>query len=122
MAGDNISDQPANPITDHEAQHVLAHTRATDADRELHDIITGAYNTATNARSRLQRISDEIEQRAAAAETTTDTPTGTAEFHKFLVSKQKDIINILTDSAADAATRRQRLAELTYPATIGQTP
>jgi hypothetical protein len=122
MAGDNTSNQPASPITGREAQYVLAHTQATDADRELHDITTGAYNTATNARSRLQRISDEIEQRATAADTTTDTPTGTAEFHKFLISKQKDIINVLTDSAADATARRQRLAELTYPATTRQTP
>lgn len=122
MAGDDTSDQPANLIAGYEAKQVLAHSQATDADRELNDIISGAYQTAADARSRLQRISDEIEQRAAAAETTTDTPTGTAEFHKFLVNKQKDIINILTDSVADAATRRQRLAELTYPATSGQTP
>ena len=116
MAGAARSNDPPGSITAREALLVDHHAGNTQLDRQLSEIIVGAHENVLNSSARLRHIADEIERLAASPETLpTDTAMGAAEFHRFLIAKQKEIVNIIEDAVADAAARRERLARLSYP-------
>lgn len=113
MAGQ--SSEPSGSIPEHEDRLVARNAKISAADRELEDIITGAYENAVNSKARLTRISEEIEQRAAAQESLPDdSPMVGRELHQFLLAKQQEIAKIITDAAADAAARRDRLRQVSF--------
>lgn len=113
MAGQNSD--PSGTIPEHEDRLVARNAKSSAADRELEDIISGAYENAVNSKARLTRISEEIEQRAAAQESLPeDSPMVGRELHQFLLAKQREIAKIVSDAATDATTRRDRLRQLNF--------
>lgn len=109
--------EPADtPLGQHEDRLVSTSAESSAADGELAEIARGAHTETLNYRARLERISNEIEQRVQQQDpTTVKSPVETSEFHQFLLAKQRQIVRILTEATSDAETLRQRLAGLNYP-------
>lgn len=82
----------------------------TDADRELSTVVAGAYATATDAIRRLETIHVEIA--AAVTEHGVGTPAEGREFARFLLDKQRELVDIVTAAKADAATKVSALQQL----------
>jgi Domain of unknown function (DUF4226) len=77
-----------------------------EADRELADAVAGAHTAATEAIRRLDAVGAEIESAVSRhAALAGDTAVGTREFARYLIAKQREIIDIVTRARADAAAK-----------------
>jgi len=81
-----------------------------DADRELCAVVAGAYATATDAIRRLETIRAEIA--AAVSEQGVGTPAEGRAFARFLLDKQRELVDIVTAAKADAAAKAAALKQL----------
>ena len=81
-----------------------------DADRELSAIVAGAYATATAAIRRLEAIRAEIA--AAVSGQGVGTPAEGRAFARFLLDKQRELVDIVTVAKADAAAKASSLQQL----------
>jgi hypothetical protein len=82
----------------------------TDADRELSAVVAGAYATATGAIRRLEKIHAEIA--AAVTEHGVGGPAEGREFARFLLDKQRELVDIVTVAKGDAAAKASSLQQL----------
>jgi len=83
------------------------------ADHQLADIVSGAHTIATGAIRRLDTVAAEIESAVQRkAELAEDTALGAREFSRFLIAKQREIIDIVTEAKANAAAKTVVLREL----------
>lgn len=80
-----------------------------DADRELSEVIAGAYATATAAIRRLEEINSDID--AVAADPIGTAPQG-REFARDLLSRQRELLDIVSAAKADVATKVTALQQL----------
>lgn len=83
-----------------------------DADAELAAVVSSAYATATDAIRRLEAIGAEVE--AAVANHTAAAPVEGREFARFLIDRQREVIDILTAARADADANAIALQELLH--------
>ena len=83
-----------------------------DADRELSALVSGAYATATAAIGRLETIHAEIA--AAVGGQGVGTPAEGRTFARFLLDKQREILDIVTAARADADAKVSALQQLSY--------
>ena len=81
-----------------------------DADRELSVAVAGAYATATAAIRRLEAIRAEIA--AAVSGQGVGTPAEGRAFARFLLDKQRELVEIVTVAKADAAAKASALQQL----------
>ena len=81
-----------------------------DADRELSAVVAGAYATATDAIRRLEAIQAEIA--AAVTGQGVGTPAEGRAFARFLLDKQRELVDIISDAKADAAAKVSALEQL----------
>ena len=82
------------------------------ADRELFAVVAGAYATATRAIRRVEAIRDEIA--AALSAQSLGTPAQGRAFARFLLDKQREILDIVTAAGADADAKVSALQQLSY--------
>ena len=80
------------------------------ADRELSAVVAGAYATATRAIRRVEAIRDEIA--AALSAQSLGTPAQGREFARFLIDKQRELVDIVTAAKADVAAKVSALQQL----------
>ena len=83
-----------------------------DADRELAAVVAGAYATATDAIRRLATIRAEIA--AAVSGHSVGTPAEGRWFARFLLDKQRELVDIVTAAKVDAAAKVSALQPLSY--------
>ncbi len=81
-----------------------------DADRELSGVVAGAYAAATDAIRRLEAIRAEIA--AAVSGQGVGTPAEGRAFARFLLDKQRQILDTVTAAKADAAAKVSALQKL----------
>ncbi|MFV8176904.1 DUF4226 domain-containing protein [Mycolicibacterium peregrinum] len=113
MAG--VPGDSSAAISGHEDRLAARNNALAASDRELGDIITGAYEHALNSQTRLTQIAEEIERGATSHNEIAGDPATTMEFHRFLLAKQKEIARIVQEAVKDATNRRDRLNQLHYP-------
>jgi hypothetical protein len=93
---------------------LAARDRATaDADRVLADTVLGAHTATVAAADRLDAIAAEIDdcvrnQSAFAV----DTSLGAREFQKFLITRHRELVAIVTEAQRDDAARATLLESL----------
>lgn len=80
------------------------------ADRELSAVVAGAYVTATDAIRRVETIRAEIA--AAVSGQSVGTPAEGRAFARFLLDKQRELVDIVTAAKADAAAKVSALQQL----------
>ncbi|HEY5149646.1 MAG TPA: DUF4226 domain-containing protein [Mycobacterium sp.] len=81
-----------------------------DADRELSAAVAGAYATATDAIRRLETIRAEIA--AAVSGQGVGTPAEGRAFARFLLDKQRELVDIVTAAKAEVAAKVAALQQL----------
>ena len=92
---------------------LAARTRdLADADAELSAVITGAHLAAVEAIRRIEAVQSEIE--AAVAQHTGDTPAHGREFARFLLDKQRELVDLVTAAKSDAAAKTAALQGLLH--------
>lgn len=89
------------------------HNMIGEADRILADTLAGAHAIAVAAVAHLDRIEAEVQ---AAVDTqdelALDTAAGALELQRFLSRKQREIAAVVSDSVADADSKRAVLEAL----------
>lgn len=89
------------------------HAAVSEADQLLADAVTAAHAITVSALERLGRIETEIETAAAApAEFAPDSPAGALEFQRFLLSKQREIVAVVSEASDQAAAKTAVLQQL----------
>ncbi|MGV9798810.1 DUF4226 domain-containing protein [Mycobacterium sp. NPDC003449] len=83
------------------------------ADRSLAAAVLSAHSTSIEGKAKLATLQQSIED-AVNRQTALDTPMGAREFQKFLLSKQKEIIEVVATADLDDKSKAQILAGLTY--------
>ncbi len=85
----------------------------TEADRALAAAVTAAHTATVEAVRRLDAIAADIESAVAGQDALAlDTPAGTHEFHRFLLAKQQEIVDIVSAAVADGEAKSAALQEL----------
>jgi len=82
------------------------------ADRELFAVVAGAYAAATDAIRRVETIRAEIA--AAVSGQGVGTPAEGRVFARFLLDKQRELVDIVTTAKADAAAKASAIQHLSY--------
>lgn len=91
-----------------------------EADRTLATAVLSAYSKSVAGKEKLEALQQSIED-AVQRQTALDTPMGAREFQKFLVSKQREIIDTVVEADLDDKTKREILSSLyTLSSTPGQ--
>jgi len=80
------------------------------ADRELADTVAAAHAVATGAIRRLDAVAAEIE--SAVAHEPVESTLEAHEFARFLIAKQREVIDIVTEARAAADARAVELRQL----------
>jgi predicted RNA methylase len=96
------------------------HAAANDADRALVEALSGAHAATVEGLRRLDAIEADIESALARQDTMAlDTPAGAHHFHRFLLAKHREIIDVVAQTAADGEAKAAVLQGLLdrYPAT-----
>lgn len=104
-------------------QAVLAdqYRSAAKADQVLADVVRGGYAGTVATRRRLDTIAAEIAARVEdSIGSAVSTPLGMREMQRFLISKQRELIAVVTDARQDAAARHELLESL--PARYSRSP
>ena len=82
------------------------HAAVTDADRALAEAVTAAHTVTVESLRRLDAIEADIDSAVANQEMLAlDTPAGAAEFHRYLLAKHREIIDIVSQAAADGEAK-----------------
>jgi hypothetical protein len=81
-----------------------------EADRELSAAVAGAYASATDAIWRLETIRAELA--AAVSGQSVETPAEGRAFARFLLDKQRELVDIVAAAKSDAATKVTALQQL----------
>ena len=103
------SNEPMSVGAIQSKQSALAsqHGAAADADRVLAEALASAHAATRESLRRLDAIAEEIERAATGrAGLAVDTPIGAREFHKFLVTKQREIAAVVADAHALSHAKR----------------
>lgn len=88
-------------------------TALSDADRRLAEVVAGAHAVAVAALERLNSIQAEIDTAVAVpAAFAMDTPAGALEFQRFLLSKQHEIVAVVSRAADEAEAKAAALQQL----------
>jgi hypothetical protein len=82
-----------------------------EADRTLSEAVLNAYSNTVAGKQKLSSLQQSIED-AVNRQTSLDTPMGAREFQKFLLSKQKEIIDVVNSADLDDKSKREILAGL----------
>jgi hypothetical protein len=86
---------------------------ATEADRALAEVVAGAHAAAVEALRRLDEIEADIESVVAHQDTLAlDTPAGARELQRFLIVKQREIVAIISATAAEDEAKKAVLEGL----------
>ncbi|CAN5375621.1 hypothetical protein BH09ACT8_BH09ACT8_05750 [soil metagenome] len=96
------------------------HADVNEADRALAEVLVGAHAATVEGLRRLDAIETAIESALAEQDLLAlDTPAGAHEFHRFLLAKHREIIDIVAQTAADGDAKAAALQGLLgrYPAT-----
>ncbi len=85
----------------------------SEADNRLAEVVAAAHAVAVTALERLNRIQAEIDTAAAASTAfAIDTPAGALEFQRFLLSKQHEIVAVVSQAAEEAEAKTAALQDL----------
>lgn len=118
-----MSEQPGPSVAAaRERQLALAgrHGAAAEADRVLAETLAGAHAAARESIRRLDSIAEQIDRAVVhQAELCVDTPMGAREFHKFLVTKQREIAAVVADARDFDHAKRAVLENLREQYTHG---
>jgi Domain of unknown function (DUF4226) len=105
---------PSDPAVDPRPGALLErHRTVAAADQVLADVLIAAHATTTTALRRL----DEIEADLQAVvdnqnELGLDTPAGVRELQRLLSAKQRQIVSVVSDAAAEGDAKKAALQEL----------
>jgi hypothetical protein len=88
-------------------------SQVADADRSLAEAVLNAHANAVAGQQKLTTMQQSIED-AVTKQTALDTPVGAREFSKFLLSKQKDLLDLATNAHLDDKSKAAILAGLAY--------
>lgn len=86
-------------------------SKAAAADRQLVEAVMDATSNTDAGKRKLAALQQSIED-AVERQTTLDTPMGASEFQKFLLTKQKEIIDVIEQADLDDKSKREILAGL----------
>jgi hypothetical protein len=95
------------------------HAAVAEADRGLSDALAAAHTVTVESLRRLDAIEADIDAAVAHQDTLgLDAPAGAKEFHRFLLAKHREIIDIVATAAAEAESKKAVLQGLlaNYPA------
>ena len=82
------------------------HAAANEADRALAEALAGAQAATVEGLRRLDAIEADIESALAQQDgLALDTPAGAHQFHRFLLTKHREIIDIVAQTAADGEAK-----------------
>jgi 3-keto-L-gulonate-6-phosphate decarboxylase len=100
-------------IQDRQAALLAQHSAVSDLDHVLREALAGAHAVTVEGLSRLDTIAQEIDSAVQnQAALALDTPVGRREFQKFLVSKQQEIVAVVTEARALDEAKRAVLQAL----------
>lgn len=89
------------------------HITVAEADHALAEALTAAHSATVEAVQRLDAIAADIESAVAQQDAfALDTPAGAREFHRFLIAKHREIIDIVSVTAADSQSKSMALQQL----------
>ncbi|MCV7226220.1 DUF4226 domain-containing protein [Mycolicibacterium komossense] len=94
------------------------HAGLTEADRALAEAVAAAHAATVEGLRRLDTIEADIESAVAQQDMLAlDTPAGAHQFHRFLLAKHREIIEIVSQTAANAESKTAVLQSLSgnYP-------
>ncbi|GAT07706.1 DUF4226 domain-containing protein [Mycolicibacterium novocastrense] len=86
-------------------------SKVAEADRTLAAAVLNAFSNTVEGKQKLAVLQQSIED-AVNRQTALDTPMGAREFQKFLLSKQKEIIDVVAEADLDDKSKREILAGL----------
>jgi vacuolar-type H+-ATPase subunit H len=111
-----MSEQPGPSVAAaRERQSALAgqHGAATEADRVLAETLASAHAAVRESIRRLDSIAEQIDRAVLhQADLSIDTPMGAREFHKFLLTKQREITAVMADAREFDHSKRVVLENL----------
>ncbi len=86
-------------LRERQSQLAGRHATAAGADRVLAEVLAGAHAAMRESVRRLDAIAEEIELAVVRqARLAVDTPLGASEFRRFLLAKQREIADVVTDA------------------------
>lgn len=89
------------------------HGAAAGADRALAEALSSAHAATVEGLRRLDAIAAEIDRAVAnQAAIGLDTPMGAREFQKFLIAKQREIFEVVSETRELAAAKKAVLEKL----------
>lgn len=115
-SGDNDAPQEgkaAEAIKKLESALKDQNSTVASADRTLAAAVLSAHSNSVEGKAKLATLQQSIED-AVNRQTALDTPMGAREFQKFLLSKQKEIIDVVAQADLDDKSKREILAGLSY--------
>jgi hypothetical protein len=98
------------------------HAGVADTDRALAGALTAAHTATVEGLRRLDAIEADIESAVAGQDALAlDTPAGAHQFHRFLLTKHREILDIVSATAADSEAKKIELQGLLtqYAAALG---
>lgn len=102
------------------------HAGVTEADRALSEALAAAHAATVEGLRRLDAIEAAIDSAVAQQDALAlDTPAGAHQFHRFLLAKHREIIDVVSQTAADGEAKAAVLQGLltTYlPSPTSSTP
>ncbi len=85
-----------------------------EADRRLAAALAAAYASTLGALERLDRIEAEIESAVAAPRAfASDTTAGARELQRFLIAKQREIVEVIAEAAEQSELKAASVQQLT---------
>jgi len=114
--------QSIGTIGERQAALSRQHEVAADTDRALAEALASAHAAAVESLRSLDAIAAEIDRAVAnQAAIGLDTAIGAREFQKFLIAKQRQILDVVADAHEFASTKKALLQKLTahYTASAG---
>lgn len=86
-------------------------SKVAESDRTLAEAVLNAYSNTVAGKQKLSSLQQSIED-AVTRQTALDTPMGAREFQKFLLGKQKEIIDVVTSADLDDKSKQSILTGL----------
>lgn len=116
MTNESMPEQAGSSLGAVQArQSALAgrHGAASDADRELAEVLASAHAATRESVRRLDAIAEEIDRAdLQRGNLGADTPMGARELHRFLVDKQREIARVVSDARELGRAKRAVLERL----------
>jgi Domain of unknown function (DUF4226) len=101
------------------------HAGTSDADRALADAVAAAHTATVEGLRRLAAIEADIESAVAQQDgLALDTPAGAHRFHRFLLGKHREILDVVSATVAEGEAKKAELQGLLaqYTASSGSSP